>query len=125
MSEYEETDSLTLAVAKAMCDGNWDAKNFNETSNGESPEEQREYWTDKALAAIKAYELHQAGLAATRGMPSAEEMMKTWNAFHDTLGGPIDDDDVKAMHKARGAFTDAANRYCAELDEAMRALDFP
>jgi hypothetical protein len=60
MSEYEETDSLTLAVAKAMCDGNWDAKNFNETSNGESPEEQREYWTDKALAAIKAYELHRA-----------------------------------------------------------------
>jgi hypothetical protein len=61
----------------------------------------------------------------TPKLPSAAKMMKAWNAFHNTLGGPVDDDDVKAMHKARDDFTIAANDYCAELDKAMRALDLP
>ena len=44
-------------IARAMCaanGGHWDATNFNETLNGESPEEQREYWLDCAKAAVKA-----------------------------------------------------------------------
>lgn len=41
-------------VAKAMCTGNWDAKNFNETDNGDEPEDQRDYWRGKARAAIEA-----------------------------------------------------------------------
>lgn len=40
-------------VARAMCDGKWDAKDFTETANGESPEEQREYWLEKAKNAIE------------------------------------------------------------------------
>jgi hypothetical protein len=46
------TDKLVEAVAKAMCDGKWDAANFTETANGETPEEQRQYWIDKAVIAI-------------------------------------------------------------------------
>lgn len=44
------------AVALAMCDGNWNARNFCETPNGEEPEEHREYWRGKARLAIAAYE---------------------------------------------------------------------
>lgn len=47
MSELSEEE-----IARAMCDGNWDARNFNETPNGESPEDQREYWRGKARAVL-------------------------------------------------------------------------
>lgn len=49
--------ALVEKVARAMCarDGaNWDAPDCNHTANGEEPEEQREYWIDKATAAIAA-----------------------------------------------------------------------
>lgn len=46
--------SMIEKVARALCDGNWDAANFNETPNGESPEELRAYWMEKAEAAIEA-----------------------------------------------------------------------
>lgn len=52
-------------LARAMCDGNWDAKNFNETPSGETPEEQREYWIGKAEAVLDAlYEPSEGMLAA-------------------------------------------------------------
>jgi hypothetical protein len=55
MSEYEETDSLTLAVAKAIamheCGEKFTEEQFS-TYEG--------MYIDIALAAIKAYELHQA-----------------------------------------------------------------
>lgn len=44
-------------VARALCesdDANWDAKDARETANGCTPEEQRDYWRDKARAAIEA-----------------------------------------------------------------------
>lgn len=44
-------------VAKAMCEADgfkWDAADCMETGNGEDPEDQREYWRDKAAAAISA-----------------------------------------------------------------------
>lgn len=44
------------AAARAMCDGNWNARDFCETPNGEEPEDHREYWREKARAAILAYE---------------------------------------------------------------------
>jgi len=48
--------SMREKIARAMCDGNWDAANFNETPNGESPEEMREYWLDKADAVLNVLE---------------------------------------------------------------------
>ena len=51
------SDSMVERVAKAMCEddgANWNAANFNETANGDEPEEQREYWRVKARAAIEA-----------------------------------------------------------------------
>lgn len=41
-------------VARAMCDGNWDAASVLETPSGETPDEFRDYWRDKARAAIQA-----------------------------------------------------------------------
>ncbi len=44
-------------VARALCasDGeNWDARTYNETSHGCDPEEQRDYWREKARVAIEA-----------------------------------------------------------------------
>ena len=55
-------------VARALCasDGaNWDAKTDSETANGCAPDEQRDYWREKARAAIEAMrEPTQAMLAA-------------------------------------------------------------
>lgn len=51
MSRTDEVER----VAKALCEngyGNWDAANFNETQNGEEPEEQRDYWRNLARVAI-------------------------------------------------------------------------
>jgi hypothetical protein len=41
-------------IARVLCDGNWDAASFKETASGDEPEEQREYWREKARAAIEA-----------------------------------------------------------------------
>ncbi len=63
----------------------------------------------------------------TPKLPSAEKMMEAWDAFHNTLGGgaPGDKQAYAEMIRAKDVFTIAANDYCAELDEAMRALDLP
>lgn len=55
MSTGREDDGLRERIAKAMCekDGfSWDASSVMETANGDEPEEQREYWRDKADAVI-------------------------------------------------------------------------
>lgn len=41
-------------VARAMCDGNWDAVDFCQTPSGETPDEFRDYWIGKACVAIQA-----------------------------------------------------------------------
>lgn len=44
-------------IAKAMCESdgaNWDAATFGETADGQDPEEQREYWREKAQIALAA-----------------------------------------------------------------------
>lgn len=41
-------------VARAMCDGDWNAGSVLETPSGETPDEFRDYWRDKARAAIQA-----------------------------------------------------------------------
>jgi hypothetical protein len=44
-------------MARGMAGPSWDAKDFNETSNGCDPEEEREYWRERArdnLTALKA-----------------------------------------------------------------------
>lgn len=85
MSEYEETDSLTLAVAKAM------AESFKATiaeSVGAEFEStgvtlpKMAVWERYAKAAIKAYELHQEPAL------TAEEVAKVTQAVHDTIGSP-------------------------------------
>jgi hypothetical protein len=51
------TPEIIEAAARAMCerDGfSWDAETIHETANGEDPEQQREYWRDKAEAALSA-----------------------------------------------------------------------
>lgn len=85
MSEYEETDSLTLAVAEAMADhslwpGAFDTMMRREGWAGSGAE--ANIWIGYAEAAIKAYELHQ-GPALT-----AEEVAKITQAVHDTIGSP-------------------------------------
>lgn len=64
-----ETESMVVRVAKAMCasDGaNWDAANFNETANGDEPEEQRGYWLEKARAAIAPVIDHAVAIMEAR-----------------------------------------------------------
>jgi hypothetical protein len=63
MSEYEETDSLTLAVAKAICFHR--QGRHRDCVGGCSPdtgclEYAMDVELDLAREAIKAYELHQA-----------------------------------------------------------------
>ncbi len=46
---------LIEKVARAMCEqdgANWNAKDCFQTTSGDEPEQQREYWLDKAQAAI-------------------------------------------------------------------------
>jgi hypothetical protein len=52
-------------LARAMADGDWDAKSFCETPNGESPEEFREGWMEKAELCL------QELLTPTEGMVEA------------------------------------------------------
>lgn len=47
---------LINVIAKALAESveaKWDAKDFNETQNGETPDEQREYFRDLAIMAIQ------------------------------------------------------------------------
>jgi hypothetical protein len=61
-------------IARAMCEedgANWNAANFNETANGDEPEEQREYWRAKARAVLEAMkeptpEMVEAGYGYSR-----------------------------------------------------------
>lgn len=46
--------TMVERIARAMADGSWDAKSFTETPNGETPDEFRAYWSDKARAALSA-----------------------------------------------------------------------
>jgi len=51
------TDEMIEAAARAMCERDgfkWDAASVMETANGDEPEQQREYWLDKADAALTA-----------------------------------------------------------------------
>lgn len=51
------TKEMIEAAAKAMCEEDgflWNARSCMETGNGEEPEEQREYWLDKAETALTA-----------------------------------------------------------------------
>lgn len=44
-------------IARAMCGPSWDATNFNETPDGSSPEENREYYyhmADLALSELRS-----------------------------------------------------------------------
>ncbi len=46
---------LIEKVTRAMCEqdgANWNAQNCLQTASGDEPEQQREYWRDKAQAAI-------------------------------------------------------------------------
>lgn len=50
-------DELIEKMARAMCERDgfaWEAASVHQTANGEEPEQQREYWRDKAEAAISA-----------------------------------------------------------------------
>lgn len=49
------TDVIEI-MARAMCDGDWDAADFNETPSGEEPEEMRDHWRDRAIDALAALE---------------------------------------------------------------------
>jgi hypothetical protein len=70
-------------VARAMClhDGaDWGASTVGQTLNGCTPEEQREYWLDKARAAIEQLReptegMIVAGLSRANGFASAGNRM--------------------------------------------------
>ena len=61
--------NLLEEIARAMCSsegGNWDALTFNETLNGETPEEMREGYIDAARSLLPIIEKAvQAGLDAS------------------------------------------------------------
>ena len=53
-------------MARAMCErdgADWNAVDCNHTANGEEPEEQRDYWRDKADAALSALQMKQGFFA--------------------------------------------------------------
>ena len=76
-------------VARAMCEadgGDWFAADCMRTANGESPEEQRQYWTEKAIAAVKAMreptDLMGNGLPAGY-RPGSHSATEIWRAMVD------------------------------------------
>lgn len=80
--------ALVDVVARAMCEkdgSDWDADSCQYTANGEEPEEQREYWRDKAEAALSA-------LASREAPPAAQEPV-AWKDRICTIcdGGPGND----------------------------------
>jgi hypothetical protein len=61
-------DELKLAIAKALAlaeGAKWDAANFNETLNGESPSDMRDAYEGQAQTALTAIE--SAGVALVPG----------------------------------------------------------
>jgi hypothetical protein len=91
---------LVERVAKAMCDGNWDAANFNETMNGDEPEDQRNYWREKARAAIEAMRVPTEAMI-TEGCNSGE--------FEDR-------GDVVQPHAAKHVYTSMIDAALAEAN---------
>lgn len=94
-------ERLVDVIAKAMCDGRWDAVHFNETLNGEEPEDQREYWRIRARAAIIAYEAAKP-VAETHCLVTGNPVgTDTWQVGHpcrcancSTLAKPVAGDVV-------------------------------
>lgn len=85
-------ESMVERVARAICDGRWDAEHFNETANGEEPEEQREYWRGIARAAIEAMReptdaMVEAGFDAgddtVQGYSENADPQDTWQSMID------------------------------------------
>lgn len=80
-------------IARAMCEADgfeWFPRSFAETANGDTPEEQREYWRDKARVAI-------------------EEMREPT----DEMGNGLPDSYQPGSHSAREI-------YQVMIDEALR-----
>jgi hypothetical protein len=53
----EVTEEMVERAARAMCErdrSDWNAASCLQTANGDEPEEQREYWRDKARAALSS-----------------------------------------------------------------------
>lgn len=70
------TKEMIEAAAKAMCEEDgflWNAGSCMETSNGEEPEEQREYWLDKAETALTAALSAQPAVAVPDGWEPTQE----------------------------------------------------
>ena len=79
-------DEMLERVARALCDDNWDARDFTETANGDEPEEQRDYWRGKARDAIEAMsEPTEAMLIKGCCIPgvSLETGKRMWQAMID------------------------------------------
>lgn len=68
--------SMRERIARAMCGPSWDAKNFNETPDGSSPEENRGYYLHMADTALDALMEPTEGMILTQGK-SRPDLAKT------------------------------------------------
>jgi hypothetical protein len=93
-------ESMIDRMAKAMCESDgfsWMAASQFATANGETPEEQRDYWRDKPCDAIKAmYEPTDAIMASIADVSPNYTMPETrkriWQAaikaaFNEQVAG--------------------------------------
>lgn len=103
MVTYEE---LAERVARDICDGNWDAKSLCETPSGETPEEFRAYWMDKAKAAMSTIrealsepnaDMISDGIGELYFNPDEpdEEAERVWKAMLEV--SPLVEDERKAV----------------------------
>lgn len=80
-------------VARALCEAslsNWDASSREETANGESPEEQREYWRDMARVAIATMReptggMFTAGQKAVASMEPKSVRTVDWEQVYSAM----------------------------------------
>ncbi len=108
------TPEIIEAAARAMCerDGfSWDAETIHETANGEDPEQQREYWRDKAETALSA--ALSVPAAAVVGEPVARP---TYQQVKDTVQA-----NINRMHQAGESHLMMARWLSADLDKLYPA----
>lgn len=79
-------------VARAMCERDgfkWFADSVHGTGNGEEPEQQREYWCDKAVAAIEAL---REPTDAMRNAVAANWGSRTWREYGEVIDAALKED---------------------------------
>jgi hypothetical protein len=113
--------ALIEARARAMCaedDGNWVARDFNETPSGEDPEDMRAGYIQQATAALSAIEASGAVVVPREATESAIEA--AWDDFDWGPGGYFDAPKGSASPKEVYAMLIAASPFAKETSNANK-----